>query len=308
MIESLQGGYQTQAITYTAQGAKKQDTVQPMSPGDTVSLSGSGRLMADFFAGIGVTPSSNGAVSLDDIKAAMEQKQQALEEDIDALFRENDIATSPSVTLTTDGEGRVRVQGDHPQKAEIEALFEESPELSNDFRAVSGLSSLVEAGKEYSEFAELYAQAPYTAVAQYGHLFNSLGESEFSMTVEGSTAASAEVSANTATQASAPDSVNPQAETGGTKPDFTNATRQELFDWINSEIVSGRMSLDNSISLVAMTLAFSDVDNQAVDMATDTKRYDFIEMARGGLEGALYRGDTENAELMQETLKLMDAA
>jgi len=182
MIESVQGGYQAQAV---GSYARTSDTgaTQSVSTGDSVSLSDSGKLMAMFFSGLGVDYSPGSSVSLADLEAGLERKQERLESDIATKFLENGISLSPEVELTTDGAGRVRVQGDHPQKQRIEALFEDNPELANDFRAVSGLSSLVEAGKEYVDFAAMYEKDPYGAVAKYGHLFDGLDDEAFSLTV-----------------------------------------------------------------------------------------------------------------------------
>lgn len=294
MIESLQGGYQTQSVTYTAQRTERRDPVQPVSSGDSVSLSGSGRLMSDFFAGIGVEPTSGGAVSLDDLKGALAQKRQALEDDVNGLFLESGIATEPPVNLTTDGQGRVLVQGDHPQKAEIEALFEGDPALSNDFRAVSGLSSLVEAGDEYSDFAAMYADDPYAAVARYGHLFNGSNGDAFSLTVDGPAA--------TAPVATAPvdGSAMPVPQ-----PDFANATRQEVMDWMNAELTSGRMTFEESIPFVSMTVKFDPEARETVDPATDTERVNFIDMAKGAIEGARYFGDEAAAQRYMQALEIM---
>ncbi|WP_419778438.1 hypothetical protein [Maridesulfovibrio sp.] len=79
----------------------------------------------------------------------------------------------------------MRVKGDHPDKDKIEQLFQDDPDLSNDFRGISALSSLVEAGKEYLEFAKAYEKDPYEAVARFGHLFNGMNNEEFSMIIGG---------------------------------------------------------------------------------------------------------------------------
>lgn len=295
MIESLQGGYQTQAITYTAQGSRAREQAQPVSSGDTVSLSESGRLMSDFFAGIGVDHSSGGAISLEDLTDGLARKRQALEDGINTMFLENDIATDPPVNLTTDGAGRVRVQGEHPQKAEIEELFKDNPELSDAFRNVSGLSSLVAACKEYTEFAAMYAQDPYAAVAQYGHLFDNLANNEFSLTIDGTKAdsgreADSDMEADTARVA---------------RPDFSNATRQELMDWVNSAITGGHMSLDEGSAYMAMTMKIDTETGQPVDPATDTERLDFLTIARDGIAGAEYLGDEALADRLRHALEIM---
>lgn len=95
---------------------------------------------------------------------------------------------------------------------------------------------------------------------------------------------------------------------GGARPDFTGMTRQELFDWMNGQIVSGKMSLQESTPFLSMTVKVSAVSGQSVDMATDTERIDFIERARQGIAFSLSHFDRENAERLQHALQIMQQA
>lgn len=284
MIESVQGGYQAQAVQRYSPSSGAV-SAQSVSTGDSVSLSGSGRLLSSFFSGLGVEFAPGCGVSLSDLESGLERKQEQLEDDIAALFLENGISRPPEVELTTDGEGGVRVQGGHPQKKQIEALFADDPELSSDFRAVSGLSSLVEASGEYVDFAALYQQDPYAAVARYGHLFNGEGDEAFSLTIGESAA----------------------GEKAAASPDFSDMTRQDLFDWMNNEIRSGRMTLDESAPFLGMTVKISAETGQPVDAATDSERCDFTAMARQGVDDALSRGDAALAERLRSALAIMEA-
>lgn len=87
--------------------------------------------------------------------------------------------------------------------------------------------------------------------------------------------------------------------------DFTSATRQELFDWMNGEIRAGRMTVQESAPFLAMTLRFDPATNKQVDMATDTQRYDFTQRLRDGIEGARWRHDREAAERLEQALETM---
>lgn len=89
------------------------------------------------------------------------------------------------------------------------------------------------------------------------------------------------------------------------KPDFTSMTRRELFDWMNGQIRSGDMSLDESGAFLGMTVKVSVATGQPVDMATDTTRIDFIEKARQGIEFLLSRFDYAGAERLQDALDMM---
>lgn len=87
--------------------------------------------------------------------------------------------------------------------------------------------------------------------------------------------------------------------------DFTHMTRQELFDWMNSEIRSGRMSFEESSPFLGMTMQASAETGEPVDMRTDTTVYDFTAIARRGIEGARSRNDEKAAQRLEEALALM---
>lgn len=189
MIHSVASCYATSAATSTQQARKQEPSAQPRQPsGDTVSLSDSSQLMARFFAGMGIDFTPGKAITLDDMKAGLDKIRTSFENRANRLFLQNGIGTNPPAELTSDSEGNVCVKGDHPQKAKIEQLFADHPDLANDFRGVSGLSSFIKAGEEHVEFAAEYARNPYAAVAQYSHLFDSLKDAPFSMVLGGAKA------------------------------------------------------------------------------------------------------------------------
>lgn len=96
------------------------------------------------------------------------------------------------------------------------------------------------------------------------------------------------------------------AETSTVKQaDFTSMTRQEMFDWMNDQIRSGKMSFDESSPFLGMTMKISVATGQPVDMATDTTRINFIEKARLGIEGALSRNDPDLAKRLQAAIEVM---
>lgn len=80
--------------------------------------------------------------------------------------------------------------------------------------------------------------------------------------------------------------------------DFTSMTRQELFDWMNGEIRSGRMSLDESTPFLGLTVKIS-ASGEHVDMATDTERYNFVDRIRQGIAGANWRRDAREAARLE---------
>lgn len=115
---------------------------------------------------------------------------------------------------------------------------------------------------------------------------------------------SAEASATAASFASALTSATAAISTA--KPtDFSAMTRQEMFDWMNQQIRSGKMSLDESSPFLAMTVKISAATGQPVDMASDGTRVNFIEKARLGIDGALSRNDADLAKRLQLALDIM---
>lgn len=87
--------------------------------------------------------------------------------------------------------------------------------------------------------------------------------------------------------------------------DFTSMTRQEMTDWMNEQIRTGKMSLDESAPFMGMTMKISVETGQPVDMATDTTRINFIEKARLGIEGARSLDDQKLAEGLQRAMDKM---
>lgn len=96
-----------------------------------------------------------------------------------------------------------------------------------------------------------------------------------------------------------------EAGAGVETVDFSHMTRQQLFDWMNAQIKSGRMTLDQSTSFLGMTMKVSASTGQPVDMRTDTTIYDFADRARQGLEGARWRHDDREAGLLEQAIAIM---
>lgn len=90
------------------------------------------------------------------------------------------------------------------------------------------------------------------------------------------------------------------------RADFTSMTRQEMFDWMNDQIQTGKMSLDESSPFLGMTMKISVATGQPVDMGTDTTRVNYVEKARLGIEGALSRNDLDLAKRLQAAINIMN--
>jgi hypothetical protein len=96
------------------------------------------------------------------------------------------------------------------------------------------------------------------------------------------------------------------AETSTAKQaDFTSMTRQEMSDWMNDQIRSGKMSLDESSAFLGMTMKISVATGQPVDIAADSTRINFVDKARLGIEGALSNNDPDLAKRLQAAIEIM---
>ncbi len=78
-----------------------------------------------------------------------------------------------------------------------------------------------------------------------------------------------------------------------------------MTDWMNEQIRTGKMSLDEGAPFMGMTMKISVETGQPVDMATDTTRINFIEKARLGIEGARSLNDQKLAERLQMAMDRM---
>lgn len=106
-----------------------------------------------------------------------------------SLFRDNGIRTPPNPVLGIDDQGAVRVSGDHPDKAGIEALFQANPELRNDLARISANATLMRAAEGYEEYARKYAQAQGNPSAQaaltYAEIARNKAEFHLAITPQG---------------------------------------------------------------------------------------------------------------------------
>lgn len=104
-----------------------------------------------------------------------------------------------------------------------------------------------------------------------------------------------------------PARVSSAASAGGIKQaDFTSMTRQDMRDWMNSQIRSGQMTLDESAPLMAMTIKIPvGGSGMEVPADTDNQRIDFTEKALLGIEGALSSKDPAAAKRLQIALDIL---
>ena len=106
--------------------------------------------------------------------------------------------------------------------------------------------------------------------------------------------------------ATEPNSESPSPNGGTKKADFTNMTRQEMLDWVNTEITKGEMSLDEGFPFMAMTMKISVGTGQPIPAFDDNARYDMSQKIRDGIDGALKRNDQETYEMLSSALNIIN--
>lgn len=86
--------------------------------------------------------------------------------DLGKLFRSAGISVPPDPVLSMDRSGKVVVANAHPDKARIEQLFDDEPEMRNRFAELSSAHQLQRAVENYDDFAAAYARLQGNPAAQ----------------------------------------------------------------------------------------------------------------------------------------------
>lgn len=87
--------------------------------------------------------------------------------------------------------------------------------------------------------------------------------------------------------------------------DFNDMTRQQMRDWVNTQIRSGQMSLDDSAPFMAMTMKVPVDGSPEIPAQNDPERINFAQRTRDGIAGALALNDPMNAKRLQAALDIM---
>jgi len=95
-----------------------------------------------------------------------------------------------------------------------------------------------------------------------------------------------------------------QASDSPTRVDFTHMTSRQLLDWINTQIASGEMTLDESSSYLGLTLNGMPLDPSTDDSWRDVPR-NYLADLDAGLDGAKYRGDDKEAAQIIRMMKYL---
>jgi hypothetical protein len=126
-----------------------------------------------------------GGDTIESIQEAADEAFAGVKAKLDKLFKENGIDTSKEIKLQVGADGNVIVASDHPQKAEIEQLFKDNPDLRDEYVKFTALSELAAAACEAVAFQAAYAKDPQAAIAQYEYLFNDSTKGTLSLSILG---------------------------------------------------------------------------------------------------------------------------
>lgn len=129
----------------------------------------------------GVEPDSNGCIQIPDIRAAYAGAMERFASKLNDLLNEEGVDRRSDAVLRTDGMGMVRVTNDHPDREKIEAIFQDNPDLANEFRGLSATADFLRAADESSKFQAAYAKDPQAAVARYSYLFDNSPAKAFTL-------------------------------------------------------------------------------------------------------------------------------
>lgn len=138
--------------------------------------------------------------------------------------------------------------------------------------------------------------------AGHSHLTGNQPSRPAAVTQDGSVAFPAMMAAATQDAAQAP-------MPGDAAPDFTSMTRKDMFDWMNGQILSGDMSLDDSRAFLGMTVKIPVGAGQDMSIALDDReRVNFVQKGRDGIAGARARHDQPALRMLETAMRIMQSS
>jgi hypothetical protein len=84
-------------------------------------------------------------------------------------------------------------------------------------------------------------------------------------------------------------------------------TRQDMRDWVNTQLHSGQMTLEESLPFMAMSMKIPVGRGVSGELPpeSDSTRYDFAQLVRNGIQGALSRNDRTTLEMLETARAIM---
>ena len=168
--------------------AREIGTARPLPEGLRAAQDPHLALLGELLTGQPQRPGQTG-IELADVRTRANQLRDDLERRLQEILANSGIARELEVRLKVNpDDGAVEVVGDHPQRVAIEGLFAGDPQLSQDFRSLTAISQLLQAADKQREFAEVYAQNPWLAVARFPGLFSGSREAWLTLSSTGAEA------------------------------------------------------------------------------------------------------------------------
>ena len=109
---------------------------------------------------------SLGSVSVQQIQDQAQTALQQFQEQLNQLLAAQGIDLSQPINLKSDQFGGIDLTNDHPQRAQIEQLLADHPELAQQFNELSVAFGLLREAQEHQVFSQLYAIDPSLATDQ----------------------------------------------------------------------------------------------------------------------------------------------
>lgn len=122
-------------------------------------------------------------VRLTDIRASYQRTLATFEERFTDALRRAGIAQDPPITVTTDPQGRIRVQGENANKDVVEEILRDDEKLSNDVRYLSAIGSFLRAADANQEFIERWDDNPIAAIEEFFPEFSLPVDSPFALRI-----------------------------------------------------------------------------------------------------------------------------
>lgn len=170
------------SVGKTSDARNEREAAEPAA--DELSLSSPTSLLQGAMSGLfGVEPRADGAIRIEDIQRAYEQRFEELTGSLSRLMKNAGVDRSQEAVLGVDRLGHVRVTNDHPDKEAIEQVFRDNPAVENQFRQVAGMKSFLDAAEKHEAFADAYAENPVAAVERFLSLFDEQRDSDFQMRI-----------------------------------------------------------------------------------------------------------------------------
>ncbi|NCB39025.1 MAG: hypothetical protein EOM80_09665 [Erysipelotrichia bacterium] len=151
--------------------------IEPYKPGDKLDIAP--MAMWQFQS------KKTGTITNADMESNVAKAEEIFKDHLSRFIINEDIATKPPIELTYSGDGSVKVQDDHPDKARIEQFINGNPQLRNLYAGINSTKNFIAIAEESIKFQKRYAVDPKAAVAEFSHLFSGNYSYKTGLTISG---------------------------------------------------------------------------------------------------------------------------